>query len=144
MLNAGYSGTPLWKKLGLKPGSRLCVVGAPKGYIEELVACAEVGTGERVRVARRLPAPASAPVDLVQIFATNEATFRRQLAAALAMLADGGAIWASWPKKSSGVDTQVDENVIRAAALPLGLVDNKVCAVDQTWSGLRLARRRTR
>lgn len=129
---AGYSLTPLVQKLGLKPGMTALFVAAPPGYEETL---GPLPDGVR-RVARL-----RVPLDFIQFFTTS----RRELAAhfpALARaLAPAGMVWISWPKRAAKVATDVTEDVVRAVALAGGLVDVKVCAVDGTWSGLKLVRR---
>jgi hypothetical protein len=130
---AGYSGTPLSKKLGIKPGSRLYVAGAPTDY-RKLVEPLPDG----VAIASRM----SADVDLAHLFAVKRADLAAKLGSTLAKLKPDGTIWISWPKKASGVVTDLTEDTIRAVALPLGLVDVKVCAVDETWSGLKLVIRK--
>jgi hypothetical protein len=130
---AGYSGTPLAKKLGIREGMRLLVENAPRDY-RRLVA----PLPDDVAIVTR----ADRETDLVHFF-TKE---RKQLEAALrgwrGKLRDDAVIWLSWPKKSAGVATDVTEDAIREVALPLGLVDVKVCAVDEVWSGLKLVLRR--
>ncbi|MEN3273822.1 MAG: hypothetical protein V7636_2583 [Actinomycetota bacterium] len=129
---AGYSGTPLPKKLGLKPGQRVFVSGpAPPGFLEE------VDDVTWLRQAR-------APVDLAVVFTTTETDYRKRLTSMLKVLAADGSLWIAWPKKSSGVTTDLTEDVIRNVAVgETDLVDNKVCAIDDTWSGLRLVVRLT-
>jgi len=128
---AGYSGTPLWKKLGLKSGLRVLLLNPPAD-IEALLAGAP---RDLDRLARLVPFD----------FALALFTSRDALMAALARLepklAADGMIWIAWPKKASGVATDLTENVVRDAALARGLVDVKVCAIDATWSGLKLVRR---
>jgi len=128
---AGYSGTPLVKKLGIKPGTTLALLRAPDGFRESLE-----GIPEDVRVVSR----AEVAADLTVWFVTR----RGELDAGIAGVAKtmGAGLWISWPKKASGVKTDLDENVIRDAGLAHGLVDYKVCAIDTTWSGLKFARRR--
>lgn len=130
---AGYSGTPLAQKLGFKPGQTVYLDGAPKHYTA-LVA----PLPEKIRWLARL----AGAVDLIHLFTDRRATLAKRLPAYLEHLAAGGAIWVSWPKKASRVPTDLTEDVIRTVCLPLGLVDVKVCAVDETWSGLKLMRRR--
>jgi hypothetical protein len=126
---AGYSGKPLSQKLGLKPGFRIFVDGAPAAYD------AVVGQlPDDVRIAAKL----KPPLDMVHIFASNAAALRKTLPACREAIAPDGMVWVSWPKKSSGVTTDVTEHVVRGTALSLGLVDIKVCAVDDVWSGLKL------
>jgi hypothetical protein len=134
---AGYSGTPLAKKLGIKPGFSLALVGAPEGFedlLEDLPADVEPVHGLKGK----------APVDVIVVFATKRTDFTKRFAQAAARLADttGAGIWVAWPKKASGVPTDLTENIIREDGLLSGLVDNKVCAIDDTWSGLRFVRRR--
>jgi hypothetical protein len=130
---AGYSGSPLPKKLGIKPESRLALVGAPVGFEETLGALPE-----RVDV----KAGVRGPLDVIVFFTTSAAELRRRFDRLAAALDPAGALWVAWPKKSSGVKSDLTENTVREVALPKGLVDNKVCAIDDTWSGLRLVIRR--
>ena len=124
---AGYSGTALAAKLGLKPGQRMWRDGMPASVADEI---GDIG-------AILLDAP-KAPIDIAHIFKTERAVLADDLAALRRMLAPAGFVWVSWPKKASKVPTDIDENVIRDICLPMGLVDVKVCAVDETWSGLKL------
>lgn len=130
---AGYSATPLAKKLGIKDGSRIFLAGAPKDY-RKLVAPLPDG----VVMAARM----SGDVDLAHVFSTQKTQLRKTLIACLAKLKQNGMIWVSWPKKSSKVPTDITEDTIREIALPLGLVDIKVCAVSEIWSGLKLVIRK--
>jgi hypothetical protein len=130
---AGYSGTPLAKKLGIKEGSRLFPSGAPKNYLE-IVAPFPEGA----RVVPKI----DGETDIVHIFSTERAHLTNTLRASLAKLRQDGTIWVSWPKKSSKVPTDITEDTIREVALPMGLVDIKVCAVDEVWSGLKLVLRK--
>ncbi len=132
MSPVGYSGKSLAEKLGVRAGSRVCVEGA------ELLAMAWTALVECEDVA--LDAD---EFDLIHLFVVREDALRAGLVRALERLAAGGAIWVSWPKKASGVATEVTEDTIRAVALPMGLVDIKVCAVTEVWSGLKLVRRKT-
>jgi hypothetical protein len=127
--SAGYSGTPLWKKLGIKPNSTVLTINAPTGYRALLPG---IPTGVHFATA------ADPPHGFVHLFVTALADLGVQLPTLKDALAPDGVIWVSWPKKASGVQTDVTEDGIRDAALPLGLVDVKVCAVDATWSGLKL------
>jgi hypothetical protein len=129
----GYSGTALIKKLGIKAGTKIILINQPANYLkllgllpEKVVFYHRVGRG----------------CDFVHLFATRRAELERRLVTLRANLADTGTLWVSWPKKSAGVSTDITEDVIRAVALPLGFVDTKVCAVDDTWSGLKLMVRR--
>ena len=129
----GYSGTPLPQKLGITAGTRVITIGPPPHYRKLL--------GElppNVTFTPQLQ-PDSA---FIHLFVTKKNILTRELKRCRAKIADTGTIWVSWPKKSSGVETDVTEDTIRAGALPLGLVDTKVCAVDETWSGLKLMVRR--
>ena len=129
----GYSGTPLARKLGIKPGSRVFVDGVPMAY-EQLLAPMPEGVN--------MASAMDSSTDIVHLFFTS----RTELAAALkrspGQLRPDAALWVSWPKKASGVPTDITEDVIRELALPLGLVDIKVCAVDAVWSGLKLVIRK--
>ena len=129
---AGYSGTPLPKKLGITEGSTLALVGAPAGVI--------VGLPPGVTVKRQ----ARGSADVVVAFFTQRRDFERRVDALARMIFPSGGLWIAWPKRSSGVETTMGEDVVREVALPLGLVDNKVCAIDETWSGLRVVWRRER
>jgi hypothetical protein len=132
-VSAGYSGTPLWKKLGIKPGSRLMLIKEPIRF-EGLLA----GMPDDVDVRRSLRGNA----DCVVFFTTSRRELERRLAALRRPMEPDGMLWIAWPKLSSGVATDMTENAIREIALPTGLVDTKVCAIDQTWSGLKLVVRR--
>ena len=129
----GYSGTPLAKKLGIKPGARLFVAGAPVNYLE-LVA----PLPENVQLTARL----RPDTDIVHVFSAQRVKLVEALRSALAKMKPDGAIWVSWPKKASRMQTDITEDTIREVALPMGLVDIKVCAVDDTWSGLKLVLRK--
>lgn len=129
----GYSGTPLAKKLGIKPGSRVLLANAPEGYRQLLEPLpAEVWFATRV----------DGTLSLVQVFATRRADLAKSLASYRKQLDGAAAVWVSWPKKAAKVPTDITEEVIREVALPLGFVDIKVCAVDATWSGLKLVVRK--
>lgn len=130
---AGYSGTPLVRKLGIKPEARLGLIGAPEGFDDTL---GELPPGVRVR--RRL---GGEPFDVIVAFHARRADLERRLPALAAALDPAGGLWLAWPKRASGVATDVTEDVVRSSGLATGLVDNKVCAIDQTWSGLRLVYR---
>ena len=130
---AGYSGTPLSKKLGFREGTTLFLVNAPKDYLK-LVSPLPAG----VKALNAM----TAEIDIVHIFSTKVVELEKALQSAIDQLKDDGMIWVSWPKKTSKVASEVSENTIRALALPLGLVDVKVCAVDSVWSGLKLVIRK--
>ena len=129
---AGYSGTPLPKKLGIAGDSTVALIGAPSGVIGDLPADVTVRRSARGKA------------DVVVAFFTERREFERRIDALGRMIFPAGGLWVAWPKRSSGLPTTVDENVVREVALPLGLVDNKVCAIDETWSGLRVVWRRER
>jgi hypothetical protein len=130
---AGYSATPLAKKLGIKAGSRVVALNAPDDYAVLLAPLPPDVSFQKSVTGR---------IDLVHVFVASRAAMAAQLAQILGKLRQDAAIWVSWPKKSAGIATDVTENVIRAVALPMGLVDIKVCAVDDTWSGLKLVIRK--
>lgn len=130
---AGYSGTPLVKKLGIREGSRVYLSGAPAQFLETL---GRLPDG--VRVVPRL----DAATDIAHLFETDRARLAKTLQVALPKLKPDGVIWVSWPKKASKVPTDITEDTVREVALPLGLVDVKVCAVDEVWSGLKLVIRK--
>ena len=128
---SGYSGKPLWQKLGLKPGLRVFLHAAPAQYWDWCgFDAADVTLAPR------------AGFDFGHLFATQRATLARTLAAALPRMNAGGMLWLSWPKKSSCVTSDISEDTLRTIALPLGLVDVKVCAVTAVWSGLKFCRRK--
>lgn len=125
---AGYSGTPLLKKLGIKPGFEVYVHDPPGAYFDWLAPLPpDLVVRERL----------SGKFDLVHLFLKEEKLFHKLLVKSKKYLKSDGMVWVSWPKKSSGVVTGLDENKIRAFGLAEGLVDVKVCAVDETWSGLK-------
>ena len=126
---AGYSETPLPQKLGIKPGLNVVTINAPTNY------CRLLGTiPENVTFSDRLKADSS----FVHVFIKKRSELQKTLSLLRKKIAHTGTVWVSWPKKSSGVPADVTENVVRAVALPLGFVDVKVCAIDETWSGLKL------
>ncbi len=129
----GYSGTPLVKKLGIKPGFLLYAKNPPANY-EELIA----PLPEKVKILRRL----SKELDIIHFFTTSRVKITNNIGTYMGHIKQDGMIWISWPKKASKVPTDVTEDVIREIILPLGLVDVKVCAVDATWSGLKLVIRK--
>jgi len=128
----GYSPRSLVAKLGVKPHTRIAIVNAPRGYRATL---GKLPAGVRVAVAARGSLP------FIQFFTTSRRALEARFAGLVRALAKDGALWVSWPKRASGVPTDVTEDVVRAVALPHGLVDVKVCAVDDVWSGLKLVRR---
>jgi hypothetical protein len=131
----GYSGTPLVKKLGIKSDYHVSLLRAPKGFEEKL---RDLPAG--VRLQRR----GAGHPNLILLFAASKADLEKHLPAAQRLLAERGGIWLAWPKKSSGFSADLNEKVVRAIGLASGLVDYKVCAIDETWSGLLFARRRAK
>lgn len=129
-----YSGTPLPKKLGLKPGGVIVVVRAPADWLATLGDLPEGASQKRGLVGER---------DVVVLFCRALAELRADWPAAAKCLAKSGGLWVAWPKKASGQITDLSDGVVRAFGLDQGLVDNKVCAIDATWSGLRFARRKS-
>jgi hypothetical protein len=127
---AGYSGTPLPAKLGLKPGMKFLVLNAP-AHLGVLLA----GAPPFERLVRL------GPFECALAFATTERALAASFVKLAPKLADAGMIWIAWPKKSSGVATELTEDLVRRAGLAAGLVDVKVCAIDATWSGLKFVRR---
>jgi hypothetical protein len=130
---AGYSGTPLPQKLGFKAGMRTALLGAPERFEDTLGALPD-----GVEVATRL----TGHRDLVVVFVTERSALVRRLGALRRAIAPDGVVWVAWPKRASGVPTDMTEDVVRDVALPTGLVDVKVCAIDDTWSGLKLVIRK--
>jgi hypothetical protein len=130
---AGYSKTPLAQKLGIKAGAKVVALGAPAGYRKWLAPLPE-----GVSFSDKPEAGSS----FIHLFVSERRTLEKELKRLRKTLADTGTLWISWPKKSSGVATDITEDVIREVCLPLGFVDVKVCAVDETWSGLKLMIRR--
>jgi hypothetical protein len=129
---AGYSGTPLWKKLGIKAGSSLVLLKPPQGFREKLT------LPEAVEVRDR-----AAASDRVLLFLRSSKDLERWFATAAKAVTGNSGLWLIWPKKTSGIDTDLNENLLRGYGLQHGWVDFKVCAVDETWSGLQFARKRT-
>ncbi len=130
---AGYSGTPLAKKLGIKEGSSVALLKAPDGFESTLEGLPDAVT---IRTSAR------GTNDVVVSFHTERTDLQQRLPKLVdAMDVDGG-LWVAWPKKASGVPTDITEDTVREVALPMGLVDNKVCAIDETWSGLRVVWRK--
>ena len=130
---AGYSGTPLAKKLGIRAGDTVALIGAPQGFEDELE-----GLPDGVTLRRR----AGGKPHVVILFTSKAAELRRRFEGLGKSVWPDGSLWIAWPKKSSGVQTDLDENQLREIGLPHGLVDNKVAAVNDIWSGLRFVWRR--
>lgn len=124
---AGYSGTPLVKKLGIKPGTKIKVVNAPDDYWDWISPIPEAAMVSEKGL-----------LDFVHLFVTSQKKYETEVLKLRAKLNPDGMIWISWPKKSSKVQTDLDENIIRDFALKNKLVDVKVCAVNEVWSGLKL------
>jgi len=129
---AGYSGRPLVEKLGIKPNTRIAIIGAPRNYRATL---GKLPPGVAVSARPRGTLP------FIQFFSTTREALEAKFAALVRALAPAGALWVSWPKRASGVATDITEDVVRAVALAGGLVDVKVAAIDDVWSGLKLVRR---
>jgi CheY-like chemotaxis protein len=132
---AGYSGTPLPKKLGIKPGSVVALVGGPKGFEKALGALPE---GVTVREGAR------ARASVILLFVRSRAELARRLPAAAKAMGDPAALWVVWPKKTSGIETDLGQQPVRDFGLAAGLVDYKIAAIDATWSGLCFARRKAK
>lgn len=128
-MTAGYSSTPLADKLGFKPGMRAFIADMPAGVR------AEIGLDS---LGLELLAAPGAGIDAAHVFVTERARLDCELVALRQLITPSGFVWVSWPKKAAKVETDITEDVIREIALPLGLVDVKVCAVDEIWSGLKL------
>jgi hypothetical protein len=126
---AGYSGTPLVKKLGIKEGQRLAFPQAPDGFADLL---GELPDGVSVK------SRASGPLDVIVFFTKSRTELERRLPALRRAMDPAAGLWIAWPKRASGVETDMTEDVARELGLANRLVDNKVCAIDETWSGLRL------
>jgi hypothetical protein len=130
---AGYSGTPLPRKLGIRAGTRVALISAPEGFAAVLGALPD-GVRLHTRLGGRF--------DVIVAFATRRAALERRLPALRSGLEPAGGLWLAWPKRASGVATDLGDDEIRTIGLATGLVDNKVCAIDETWSGLRFVYRR--
>lgn len=133
IMAAGYSGTPLAKKLGIRSGSNVFAVDPPENYTELLTPLPDGA------ILRSSPQPGN---DIIHLFANTRDGLFNGLAKYRHLIKQKGAIWVSWYKKAAKLPTEITEDTIREAALPLGLVDVKVCAVDEKWSGLKLVIRR--
>jgi hypothetical protein len=129
MRMAGYSGTPLPKKLGIKEGHDVAFVAEPDGFRETL---GKLPDGVRMK------SRATGPLDVIVLFVTRRAELERRFDRLRATMDPAAGLWVAWPKRSSGVETDMTEDAAREVGLARGLVDNKVCAIDETWSGLRL------
>jgi hypothetical protein len=130
---AGYSGTPLLQKLGVKEGTRFAIVNPPRGFVNSLPALPK---------GARLSQRETGEADVILWFVMSRVGLESLGTTMKRMRPTGGMLWIAWPKKASKVASDLTEDVVRVAALEAGLVDTKVCAIDETWSGLRLSRRR--
>ena len=126
--------TPLPRKLGIKEGARLALVGAPDAFLESTLA----PLPDQVEVRAR----ARGPLDVIVFFTNSRTELERRFGKLASALDPAGALWIAWPKRASGVATDLTEDVLREVGLPQGLVDTKVCAIDETWSGLRFVIRK--
>jgi hypothetical protein len=127
---AGYSGTPLPKKLGIKPGHRLALINAAEGFL--------AGLGDLPEGVEIVAEPRGGEqLDVIVYFTTDRADLKRRFKGLAKRMVPAAGLWIAWPKRASGVPTDLTEDIIRAVGLEAGLVDNKVCAIDDTWSGLR-------
>ena len=133
---AGYSGTPLWRKLGIGEDDEVAVIGAPDGFADRLTADLE-GLATVSTDLQEVPL-----FDVIVAFMTWRGELESSLDLLRARMAPACGLWIAWPKRASKVPTDVTDHVIREIALPTGLVDNKICAIDQTWTGMRLVIRR--
>ena len=132
-MSAGYSGTPLAKKLSLRDGQRVWFDAMPGNVSDEI---------DEYALELTIVADPAEGVDAAHIFVTERSDLETKLAALRDQIASDGQVWVSWPKKASKVPTDITEDTIREVALPLGFVDTKVCAIDETWSGLKLVIRK--
>ena len=130
---AGYSGKPLAEKLGVKPGAEVALLHAPRDFPKAL---------EPLPPDVRVRRSASQTASIVLLFASEEAVLSREVPRVVAALPQGGMLWIAWPKKASRQPTDLTEDVVRRVGLQAGVVDVKVCAIDETWSGLKFLRRR--
>ena len=128
----GYSGKPLWQKLGMKPGMRVCVLHPPAHYFS------------LIDGAEKIELTSSGPAELVHLFCKTRADLDGEVEGALGEVASGGMLWVSWPKKSSDLFVDLTEGQLREVILPTGWVDVKVCAVDADWSGLKFLKRKAK
>jgi hypothetical protein len=129
---AGYSGTPLVKKIGIKPGHRVALVDEPVGFKKELL-----DVPPNVEFASAKGTGKASALDVILFFIKSRASLEKHLPNLKTKIAENGMIWTAWPKRASGVETDLDENIIRDSGLALGLVDIKVCAINEVWSGLK-------
>jgi hypothetical protein len=130
---AGYSGTPLTKKLGIKENFKVCTFNAPANYMKLLLSLPD-----GVIFFKKL----QKDLDMIHLFSTSKSELSKVLKQSMGQIKQNGMIWVSWPKKSSKIPSEISEDTVREVALPLGMVDVKVCAVDEIWSGLKLVIRK--
>jgi hypothetical protein len=130
---AGYSGTPLPKKLGIKENHRVAIINSPAEFG---LAAGELPAGVKIATRRT-----TGPLDVVLYFTKSRTELRKQFGKLASALSPAGGLWIAWPKKASGIPTDLSEDSIREIGLSAGLVDNKVCAIDEVWSGLRFVLR---
>jgi hypothetical protein len=133
MASAGYSGTPLPQKLGIKEAHKIAVLGAPREFA---LGALPMGVGLQRSLAGK------ALLDVLVVFVTRRADLVARIATCRPRMQQAAGLWIAWPKRASGVATDITEDTVREVALPTGLVDNKVCAIDEIWSGLRLVIRK--
>ena len=131
---AGYSGTPLPRKLGIKPGHAVAVLGAPPGFADGLESAAGVDVAESL--------PGDGALDVIVTFVRWREELESQLPGLRSRMAPACGLWIAWPKRAAKVPTDMTDHVVREVALPTGLVDNKIAAIDQVWTGMRLVIRR--
>jgi len=129
---AGYSGTPLPKKLGIKENFRIGLINPPDSFVPQL---------GKLPANTQILSTLKAPLDLVVLFVDRETTLAKRFLLVAEKLSVDGTLWVGWPKKSSGVKTDLSENIVRRIGLHCGLVDVKICAIDNTWSGLKFVYR---
>lgn len=134
---AGYSGTPLPRKLGIKEGARVALIGSPRNFTQTLGELPE--DVKIIKTVKR-----TTQFDVAVLFIRSRDDLESRFSTLIPGLASGGGIWVAWPKRTSGVTTDLTENILREVCLSTGLVDNKVCAIDEIWSGLRFVRRKPR
>jgi hypothetical protein len=139
---AGYSGTPLPRKLGVKPGARVGLSGAPPGFGELLGPLPDGARIETAAAGDDEVLPGTGPFDVIVFFTMARAELAGQLSALRARMTPAAGLWIAWPKRASKVPTDMTDHVVREIALPTGLVDNKICAIDAVWTGVRLVIRR--
>lgn len=141
-MTAGYSGTPLVKKLGMKPEMAILLVEAPDGFVDEISEAGITAGWLEVSRLKHFAGKLAGREDLVHLFVNSRDDLFAGLSTAVRLIKQNGMIWVSWYKKAAKLPTEITEDTVREAAFPLGLVDVKVCAVDEKWSGLKLVIRK--